>query len=363
MLIHEEQDPPQDDEAEKIKNFLESIKNKNYLNKYSFLASIYTQLKRLYAVVASALSLLFSSFEKISAPKNLPHIAILAVFLVVFVSNTGDKMIARAYTEELNTLEPAEAFSIIQGVDDFTPLLKDEDIAVDEAQTVKLISSGFDISGNTVTTNITEREEPLPDNSSATVYYVVRAGDTLTALSIKFGVKLATIKYLNDIDNINLVRPGTKLKVPKRGYEVPASQIAKKEAEKRRTVASASVVNARATNAKLAISRPAGAQNNGYPWGWCTYYVATRRYVPVRWGNAKYWLNSARKAGYATGRDPVPGSIYVSTYGWGGHVAYVEEVYSDGSYKISEMNGWAGWGRIGSRVIKEGDRRTSGFVY
>ncbi|MEI8143565.1 MAG: CHAP domain-containing protein [Candidatus Berkelbacteria bacterium] len=361
MLIHEENEPPISNQSEKTKNTVLVSKIKNYLQKYPFIRSSYIYLLKLIASTGVVLSHILSYLERFSAPKNLPHIAIVAIFLVVFISNTGDRLTAMAYVDELTTVAPDEQFGIIQSVDAYTPLTKDDAAAVDKSLSVAVLASGFDAPSKSVETNITAREEPLPDNSASDIYYIIRNGDTLTSLSVKFGVKLSTIKYVNDIDNINLVKPGSKIKISRRGYEVSAAAIAKKEAEKTAKLAATKSSSVRSSSKVLAITRPAGAKNNNYPYGWCTYYVATQRFVPAQWGNAKYWLQSAARAGYATGSKPVAGAIYVSTRGWGGHVAYVEEVYGDGSYKISEMNGYAGWGRIGSRVVGAGD--ASGFIY
>ena len=47
---------------------------------------------------------------------------------------------------------------------------------------------------------------------------------------------------------------------------------------------------------------------------------------------------------------------------WWGHVAIVEAVYGS-SFLISEMNGVAGWGRVGRRVIPNNYSAIIGFIY
>ena len=76
--------------------------------------------------------------------------------------------------------------------------------------------------------------------------------------------------------------------------------------------------------------------HDGFPYGQCTYYVATRR--AVDWsGNAINWWRAARGK-RAEGHVPVQGAIVVFNIGWVGHVAYVEHVNLDGTFVISEMN-------------------------
>lgn len=108
---------------------------------------------------------------------------------------------------------------------------------------------------------------------------------------------------------------------------------------------------------------------NRFAYGYCTYYVATRRCVP--WlGNAGQWWANAAAMGYPEGHTPQRGAIAV----WGqqgnspmGHVAYVEAVGPDGglppnSFLISEMN-YAGWNRVDYRVIPMPSPNLLGFIY
>jgi len=83
------------------------------------------------------------------------------------------------------------------------------------------------------------------------------------------------------------------------------------------------------------LTGKAGAGHR-FPYGYCTWYVAQRRYVPWS-GNAGTWLYKAKAMGYATGRTPKVGSIMVSSESWWGHVAIVEKV-SGSTITISEMN-------------------------
>jgi len=104
-----------------------------------------------------------------------------------------------------------------------------------------------------------------------------------------------------------------------------------------------------------------------YPFGQCTWYVNTRRAAP--WGgNAWQWFGRARTYGRPEGPTPRVGAIMVtweSPY-WG-HVAYVEQVYADGSWLVSEMNyaspTGGGWGRVSYRHVIPGTVPLIGFIY
>ncbi len=114
-----------------------------------------------------------------------------------------------------------------------------------------------------------------------------------------------------------------------------------------------------------------GPCGDHFAYGFCTYYVATRRCVP--WlGNARDWYSAAAAAGYKEGRSPIAGAILVFRPGVGGvsslgHVAYVEAVgpaqgIPAGSFKLSEMN-YAGWNQVDYRVISDTSFDIEGFIY
>jgi len=101
----------------------------------------------------------------------------------------------------------------------------------------------------------------------------------------------------------------------------------------------------------------------GFPAGWCTYYVATKRNVPWR-GDAWQWWGNAAAMGYPEGSKPKVGAIMVTWESSLGHVAYVESVNADGSWTVSEMN-FVAFDVISTRTIKPGQLggRLVGFIY
>lgn len=103
---------------------------------------------------------------------------------------------------------------------------------------------------------------------------------------------------------------------------------------------------------------------NAYPYGQCTWYVASQR--AVSWsGNADQWIAAARYI-RPEGRVPVVNAIVVFDSGWVGHVGKVQQVNPDGSFVISEMNYYAnggGWGRVDERTIAANDPTIMGFIY
>jgi len=208
--------------------------------------------------------------------------------------------------------------------------------------------------------------------------YTVQAGETVTAIAQKFGVTSDSIKWSNNLSS-DTVALGTKLTIP------PVNGIAY-------TVQSGDTVQSLATKYKASVDQiiasndaeiagihqgeliliPGGqvqaaapaytggarllsassftAQygSNGYDYGYCTYYAAARSGAPSNWGNANTWAYYAALSGWTVSSAPRVGAIAQTSRGYLGHVAIVEAVSEDGSQmKYSDMNGLAGWGRVG----------------
>lgn len=207
--------------------------------------------------------------------------------------------------------------------------------------------------------------------------YTVADGDTISSVAQKFGVSSDSIRWSNNLTG-NALTVGSKIYLPPSegiAYVVVAGDTPESLATKFHTnaegistdndaeqsgltvgrrifIANGQIIvaAARATSASYAMvssfSPRYGA--NGYDWGWCTYYAAARSGAPGNWGNASTWAYYARLSGWRVSSAPTPGAIFQTPSGWAGHVGIVEEVSEDGSQmKISDMNGIAGFGRVG----------------
>lgn len=118
----------------------------------------------------------------------------------------------------------------------------------------------------------------------------------------------------------------------------------------------ATVVAGGAAAASIASALPPfafGPQVDDFPWGQCTWYVASLR--PVTWaGDAWEWQAAAAAQGKPEGLVPKPGAIVVFGRGNGysdiGHVAYVQAVVGPTSFIIDEAN-YDGLGVVDKRLV------------
>lgn len=107
-----------------------------------------------------------------------------------------------------------------------------------------------------------------------------------------------------------------------------------------------------------------GPRVDDFPWGQCTWYVASLR--DVTWGgDAWEWITTAAKQVKSEGMTPKPGAIVVFAPGNGsspvGHVAYVETVVSPTSFIVDEANVY-GLGVVDKRLVSS-LVGVEGFIY
>jgi surface antigen len=163
------------------------------------------------------------------------------------------------------------------------------------------------------------------------VVYTVKSGDTVQSLAAKYKASADQIVAYNDAE-IAGITPGEQLLIP--NGQIQAAP-------------------ARATGGGGGVYLAGGSftpqyGSNGYDYGYCTYYAAARSGAPGNWGNANTWAYYAALSGWTVSSTPRPGAIAQTSAGYLGHVAIVEAVSADGSQiKYSDMNGIAGWGRVG----------------
>jgi LysM repeat protein len=188
------------------------------------------------------------------------------------------------------------------------------------------------------------------------IVVVVKASDTLEGLGAKYNVDPQTILDFNRLRSPQL-SVGSVIVVPNGvGGDFPPPPALYQLLQQHHTSTGGYAV--KVLNCCLG-PYPA----TGFPVGWCTYYVATKRNVTWR-GDAGWWYQNAAAQGYAVGSTPKPGSIMVTWESYLGHVAYVESVNADGSWVVTEMN-WVSFDVIDERTIKPGQLGGAlvGFIY
>ncbi len=216
------------------------------------------------------------------------------------------------------------------------------------------------------------------------INYVVQTGDTIQNIADKHGVSADSVRWSNNLSG-NIVAAGTKLVIPPvngvvytvKAGDTPASLASMYRADESQIVTYNDAELSGLTPGEQIII-PNGQKNapltygvfvasyggNGYDYGYCTYYVATKISVPNNWGNANTWDNYAAASGWTVSTTPRVGAIAQSDGGYLGHVAYVEAVSADGTMiKYSDMNGLAGWGRVGFSDWVPANSHFAHFIY
>jgi surface antigen/LysM repeat protein len=340
--------------------------------------------------------------KPVSKPRYLAHAGLLGVAALLVLGNNPDKAhsvsvrLMTAHAGIGSTLDPAATASVAADIADTNNLLIENDAsktATTKNEQVALLTA--DDSTLAKRQVVSTAGNATRDIST----YEVQPGDTLSGIASKFNITSATLKWANNLDDADAIKPGQSLTIlPVSGllYTVAAGDTADSLAAAYQANAAQILsynnaeVKGLAPGTKIIIpdgvkqdapkpapapvatfGRVAGAATaaphltyfsggaNGYAVGYCTYYVASRRSIPSNWGNANQWLYNAQASGFSTGSTPVPGAIAWTGAGYYGHVAYVESV-SGGMVTVSEMNYNGGWDRVSSRTVSAGSFR---YIY
>jgi surface antigen len=214
-----------------------------------------------------------------------------------------------------------------------------------EGDTVSGIAAKFGVTSDTIRNSnsitgdtVTVGKELLisPVNG---IVYSVKAGDNPDSLSKKYQVRRDQLVAFNDAELTGNFKEGQLIIIPDAVQPVTATNTTHYNGYANYTTSGYS-----AGRGALVVG---GA--NGYAPGWCTWYAANRAGVPSGWGNANLWDNNAPSFGWTVSRTPIVGAVAQSDrMSFAGHVAIVEAVSEDGTQmKYSDMNGIAGFGRVG----------------
>ncbi len=191
--------------------------------------------------------------------------------------------------------------------------------------------------------------------------YAVKSGDTLDSIATKYKADKEKIIAFNELPANGEIEPGSVIIIPDgKKDDVPKPTTPDSGLERRQYATS---TGGAATDISSGFKRLDGKAGSGhrFPYGYCTWYVAQKRYVPWN-GNAGTWLYKAKALGYKTGRTPAVGAMVVTTENrFYGHVALVEKVSGD-NITVSEMN-YTGWAKKSSRTLSGSSRVIKGFIY
>jgi surface antigen len=214
--------------------------------------------------------------------------------------------------------------------------------------TVASIASKFNVTSDSIMWSNNLRGNTL--NAGQKLYippvngivYTVASGDTVDSLSSKYRANKEQIIAYNDAE-INGIKVGERILIPNGQQPVAVSY-------------------AYSTGFAFGSSPIYGF--NGYIPGWCTWYVASKISVPTNWGNANTWDSGARASGWTVSSIPVVGAIGQTDRGSQGHVGIVEAVSEDGTMiKYSDMNGLAGFNRVGYSDWVPANSRFQNYIY
>lgn len=223
--------------------------------------------------------------------------------------------------------------------------------------------------------------------------YTTVPGDTVASIATKLGVSSDSIRWSNNLTGSN-IGAGRNIVVPPSGlsgfvYTVSSGDTPEKLAQRFSANKDAIIDINDADVAGLKVGtqilipdgsvRPAavarvvytffGNANGYYDRGWCTDYASAKGGAPGGWGNANTWAYfAARTPGWTVSKTPQVGAIAQTRRGSQGHVGIVDDVRTNPEtgaleIKYSDMNGLAGWGRVGYSDWVPAHAKYENFIY
>ncbi len=242
------------------------------------------------------------------------------------------------------------------------------------------------------------------------VKYITKAGDTITSIAATYNLSANSVRWSNDLtgdavaaDKNLIIPPGNGIAYLVKSTDTIDGLVSKYTADKALfvsvndaesgklnpgeyvwvpggTVAPPVVRFSSVSRGGFAFGATAIYGSNGYDYGYCTWWAATRRAqigrsIPSNLGNACTWKGLAAQAGLSVGTAPATGAVIWTPSGCYGHVGFVEKVNEDGSVWVSDMNsrgfasmdttsgGAGGWGRISYRLLSPDQANNFWYIY
>lgn len=241
---------------------------------------------------------------------------------------------------------------------------------VQSGDSLGLIAAKNNVSVNTIlwANDISNVDSIMPGDTLfilpvSGIKYKVRSGDNIDAIASKFKAEKDKIIAFNDLPANGDLKEGEEIVIPDGQGEAPKPTAPTTPTTPGSIIDKRQYANSSGGTPQISgtILPQKGGGGHRFPYGYCTWYVAQKRYVP--WGgNAGTWLYHAKAAGYATGRAPRVGAIVVTTENrYYGHVALVEKVSGD-TITVSEMN-YVGYAKRSTRTLSASSRAVKGFIY
>lgn len=137
-----------------------------------------------------------------------PYSAILLVTCFVLLTNYAhaQEYVLNDSSDQIMDLNSVEVANVVGAINPYTVNYQEDSVQVALAMTAEDYFAKPMIAETTIT------EVPVVKRTS-TISYTVEGGDTLSSIGWKYGLKIATIKTVNDLSS-DTVRPGKTLKLP-----------------------------------------------------------------------------------------------------------------------------------------------------
>lgn len=156
----------------------------------------------------------------------------LGIALFVVAGNALSEIPRNLEPDNFNVSLPdaTSQAEFVNRINYLTPAFEEDPTAVALALSVENTEDFLEkpVVAETAQTEIKE-PEPVPEKRTAPLKYTVQAGDTLSGIGWTYGLKIASIKYANNLSSVNSIKPGQALTLPPE--DLSTKQIAQAQAK------------------------------------------------------------------------------------------------------------------------------------
>ncbi len=145
-----------------------------------------------------------------------PVVSIVGFVVIGYLISGGSLSLA---TTDFVVWDEAVVASAIEGIDPYTPLVEEKKTVFlatlkKEVEKPQLALTEGGIYIGPQTTSIKVETPAEGEERKEVIEYKVQSGDTLSAIAQKFSLNIDTLKWANNISNVNQIKPGQVLKIP-----------------------------------------------------------------------------------------------------------------------------------------------------
>jgi murein DD-endopeptidase MepM/ murein hydrolase activator NlpD len=169
------------------------------------------------------------AFSAVLSSRYLQHAVVFLILVLVIINN-----VSASETDSLGQIDQGfesqadakiinneDLVSLVKVIDQYTLVSEEADVLperLSQERSILIDRSGFIIQTayafDQDVSEVTAGTEPAKSKRRKTETYIIQGGDTLSLIAERYGISVTTLKFANNLSDIDTILPGDKLVVP-----------------------------------------------------------------------------------------------------------------------------------------------------